>query len=89
MSKRIALICLLALPLCAQDKPAPQSPTIPAPVSQPASKPDQISVLKLEIRLVKQQAKLQTKAQVDQLKLQIFQREVDVKLAAARAKAAK
>jgi hypothetical protein len=46
-------------------------------------------VLKLEIRLVKQQAKLQTKAQVDQLKLQIFQREVDVKLAAARAKAAK
>jgi hypothetical protein len=72
--KYLALLLLGASLSVAQDKPA-QTP--PQPTTQPAAKPDTASVIKARLKAYQGQqkeslklAKLQTKLQLEQLKIQ-------------------
>jgi hypothetical protein len=91
------ILPLVLLPALAygQDAPEPAKPTPPPTPTQAqttsAPAPETVASLKATIPLLKKQAKLQAalnkdnlKAQQDNLRLQIFQRESQAKLAAAK-----
>ena len=70
---------------------APPSTPPPTPAQQAAPAPDTVATLRATILLLKKQAKLQAqlnkdnlRAQQDNLRLQIFQRESQAKLAATK-----
>ena len=90
--KRIAVIItiFLAVPLIAQTA-KPTVPEPPAATAQNAPAPDTVATLRLTIKLMHKQAKVQARIakdqvrmSIDQTKAQIFQREAQIALAASK-----
>jgi len=91
--KRIPVIIalFLAMPLIAQTAKPTTEPPAPPPATQPAPPPDNVATLRLTIKLMHPQANVQSRIakdqvlmSIDQTKAQIFQREAQTALAAAK-----